>query len=941
MAQRVRPNESYVLDRLSQALEEGWIRPYFQPVQRTLTGRICGMEALARWDDPTYGLLSPAAFVPVLERRNLIWRMDLKIVSQVAHLLGTLLAEDRPVVPVSVNLSRIDFHACDMLEKIDGVLQREGVPRVLLNIELTESALADDEVILRESARFRKRGYELWLDDFGSGYSSLNTLKDTHFDVLKIDMEFLREFDSMPQSRVIISSIVNMAKYLHIGTLCEGVETEEQRNFLLSVGCEQLQGYLISKPRPLEGVIHDLQSGSIELETSNVLGYYTRIGKVNTLAANPLQLEDAYDPLSIGHSGSLCIIELQQGDAHVLFESQVFANLLAMMGVMDKESLENLLNDPDDRVGREALNIMRTSARTDLVETAQLVVGEREYAFSIRHIVSQQRSSAFAVSASDITDTARLKGPIRTRTVTNYLMLLFEQIDIFDLDSDTATYIYRSTSNFPHHFKGRTPQAVLRDIGARFVHPLDKERFGDFTDLSTIDGRLDRAKGRHLSDAFRILERETGRYAWKTFTFAPAHNVGHRFLVFTARPTNQEVVSHVSKPGELVSSRLLWDTLVRDAPLGLFWKDAERRFIGASQEFLDFYGFESEDAVVGKTDEDMGWHPDPGPFERDEEAIITRGARTRNVAGTCMVNGEVHHIRASKMPLISNGTIKGLVGYFIDLDSDTLKLSGERSLLLGARGSTKLTGAAAAYQDAWRHDQIPFALIVMSIDSVADFNLTFGPVLLDHLVKKVGSCVAQVVDVHGAWDQIGRGKFCVLVQCANKEQADRVAAQLRQAVASISQVDGIQVSVRCTTGIARSQESDDLEQMERIADRRLREAISDRVVTTRGLSREDVIRRMTVLGSYFDAVRLVDPSVYKASSPNSVSSMGVSSDCFDIWGQDRCCKDCVSQRAVDTGAIQQKYMAHDGKRYLVRAFPVVVDDKSCAIEVMVQLPEGE
>ena len=243
----------YVINNVKKAVSEGWIKVFYQPVVRCDTGKgeLCGYEALARWDDPTYGLLPPFVFIETLEEYREIDKLDRCIVEQVCRDLRAELDADRPVVPVSLNFSRLDFELYDVPAFLAEMTEKYQIPSNLLDVEITESALSGQGTRLQEHmATLRKNDFSLWLDDFGSGYSSLNVLKDFHFDVLKIDMVFLRGFEDNKESRSILRSIVSLAKELGMVTLCEGVETLEQYEFLHSIGCDRAQGYYFGKPQP-------------------------------------------------------------------------------------------------------------------------------------------------------------------------------------------------------------------------------------------------------------------------------------------------------------------------------------------------------------------------------------------------------------------------------------------------------------------------------------------------------------------------------------------------------------------------------------------------------------------------------------------------------------------------------------------------------------------
>lgn len=245
--------QQYVLDNIDMAIKKRYLKVYYQPIIRVKTGKICGYEALARWDDPKEGMLSPAIFITTLEEFHMIHKVDAFVVKKVCEDLCLLRDTGEPVVPVSINLSQLDFELCDIFNVVEFNRGLHELPRNLFDIEITESALNDDSKHLQnEVQRFRQAGYRVWIDDFGSGYSSLNHLMDFEFDVLKLDLEFLRTFDRRPDSAKLLHHIVEAANELHALSLQEGVETKEHYEFLKTIGCHCAQGYYFSRPMPLE-----------------------------------------------------------------------------------------------------------------------------------------------------------------------------------------------------------------------------------------------------------------------------------------------------------------------------------------------------------------------------------------------------------------------------------------------------------------------------------------------------------------------------------------------------------------------------------------------------------------------------------------------------------------------------------------------------------------
>ncbi len=245
----------YIITQLEEAIRNGYIQVYYQPVVRAKDRSICGAEALARWIDPNYRFLSPGDFIPALEEYRLIHRLDREILEQVCRDIHAASSAGRRVIPISVNFSRLDFELTDVKGDLEELIGRYDIPPGLIHVEITESTLsADDEKLKKTVSSIKGMGIQLWLDDFGSGYSSLNVLKEYSFDMLKIDMVFLRHFKENSKAKAILSSIVNMAGSIGIDALTEGVEEEEQAAFLEEIGCGRLQGYLFGKPMPLENL---------------------------------------------------------------------------------------------------------------------------------------------------------------------------------------------------------------------------------------------------------------------------------------------------------------------------------------------------------------------------------------------------------------------------------------------------------------------------------------------------------------------------------------------------------------------------------------------------------------------------------------------------------------------------------------------------------------
>ncbi len=273
----------HVINNLDRALNEGWVQVYYQPIIRAVSGSVCDEEALSRWVDPEIGFLSPGDFIPILENSKLIYKLDLYVLDEVIKKIKLQIEKGLYVVPQSLNLSRLDFEACDIVGEICQRLDDAGIPRDKLTIEITESIVGEDfDFMKKQILRFQSLGFQVWMDDFGSGYSSLDVLQNIHFDLIKFDMRFMQSFNGNEESRIILTELINMAAGLGIDTLSEGVETQEQADFLREVGCSKLQGYYYSKPLSRDDALSRYKEHTIlHLENPKEEEYYHKLGTMN------------------------------------------------------------------------------------------------------------------------------------------------------------------------------------------------------------------------------------------------------------------------------------------------------------------------------------------------------------------------------------------------------------------------------------------------------------------------------------------------------------------------------------------------------------------------------------------------------------------------------------------------------------------------------------
>jgi EAL domain-containing protein (putative c-di-GMP-specific phosphodiesterase class I) len=237
---------------LRKAIESDQLVLHYQPKIDFKTGELVGAEALVRWEHPLKGLVPPDVFIPLAEETGLINPLTDWVLENVAMQIKLWLDQGHSLI-LAVNLSVKDLVQEDMHTKLEDLIKRNELPMNVLELEITESTLMDHpELMIQELNKIKQMGITVAVDDFGSGYSSLNYLKKLPVDVLKIDRSFISDIESDPNDSAIVAGIIALANNLGMSTVAEGVETEAQRYILQNLGCDSFQGYLVSKPIPPE-----------------------------------------------------------------------------------------------------------------------------------------------------------------------------------------------------------------------------------------------------------------------------------------------------------------------------------------------------------------------------------------------------------------------------------------------------------------------------------------------------------------------------------------------------------------------------------------------------------------------------------------------------------------------------------------------------------------
>lgn len=784
--------ENYILEHFDEALKNKWIEVYYQPVVRTITGAFCGAEALARWNDPEKGLLSPAEFIPVLEDTGRITELDLYMLEQICQDYQMVSQRGNRVLPVSFNLSRKDLLHDDIIERIEAIMARYNVPRELVNVEITESAFVEDvERIGPVLKKLHELGYQVWMDDFGSGYSSLGILKDYSFDEIKIDMSFLSKFDK--KARNIIRSVVTMAKRIGVQTLAEGVETKEQYVFLYTIGCEKIQGYYFGRPMPGDVLEQHVKDTQQTVESLALHNYYNKISAVDYQTDAPLM-----------------IIEKCKKKFHILYSNKKYTDVLRRDGIDSLQQWEAILNDPKDPMNH--FHTMFVEHKLQQIGEEQVITyprGDHYMELKGKAIASSEGHTAYQAELRYVAIHVR---PSENDRLDEYLRdtyYMYSDMALLDLDKDEVVSIKSSIAEQPI---GRYKvidgiQNVMDIYRNHFVYPADQEAYDAFYQMSTMEQRLRQNKNGIISCYFR--SKKNGEYQWGyNIAMALPQSDFRKVLLMVVHPgfDSEKLLDMLSRrkdwmhrgkikalKGKDSTADVLWANLCMNSPLMCFWKDKNRRFVGASQSFLRYYGLSSVDELIGKTDEDMHWHIANGPFHDDEVEVLTQGKSIFGARGTCIVGGKLHHILANKMPVYEEGKIVGLLGFFVDLEQ---QLADEKNYTKGRleepiTGLNNLRGLAENMnhylEEFWHHGR-KFCVMGFYIKEYEPFRRVFGDTAGNAYLKAIGQALQDVFNHMAILAYVIDGQFYVIMQYENPADMQQIQQEAVRHIESIHRV---------------------------------------------------------------------------------------------------------------------------------------------------------
>ena len=823
--------EEFIKKNYKKAIDNREIQPFYQPVIRVFSRQLCSFEALARWIDPEIGMIYPDEFIPVLEKEQAIHLLDTAILRQVCIRLRSSIINGEIPIPVSVNLSRLDFTLCDIFAVADQIVSEYHIPHEFIYFEITESVMAEEPEMLKEIVdRFRGVGYQIWMDDFGSAYSSLNALKELSFDEIKLDMRFLRPFTL--QARRITTSIIEMAKRIYLHTLIEGVETERYFDFLRNIGCEKAQGYYFGKPMPYEEALENMRAKGIGIELPQDRQYYDDLGAINVLSAVPFITRKESDAIVSArqlNSIPLALVEFAPDAFRVLYYNTAFEHTVANTDFFSLVLTQEMLNQPQpyywlsDKIIR-LVNSVKGGGEGKLLFTSY----EEYYEVQVRCMARTRDRFSALIRITNLSRGVQAENTGCLDKFASRLYDMFERIVLVNYLEDCIRPLYTSTQE--DLLSGRHGiRELTEEYAEKYIYPEDRERYLRFFDPETALTRLAEAGGVCMSGLFRSSEGH-GRFGWKEYTLLRVDDESCFLLIRNLHMNVSEFYKGKfmqADEGGPYAPASLWGNLLRSGLLRLFWKDQDRRFVGASQAFLDYYGVASLADIAGKNDEDLGWHVHADDYMSDELQVIREGEIIRYSPGLCMNKGENREILASKAPIYdTNGDIRGLIGYFIDrslLNANDRRgeETARRDCLTGLLNSRGILEEAAAFRDEYYRRGTDFVRVHVVVNDFQAFNEQYGYDFGDKILQALGQELEHAFGRTGIIGRFMGYKFVVLRQVGNKEEARALCHEIKSLSKRIRRIGGTPLTLYLATGFTLFSECLDLKEQAKNSELRL------------------------------------------------------------------------------------------------------------------------
>lgn len=779
----------YIASHFKEALRSGCITVCYEPVLRALTGKICAVEALARWHDAQHGDIPPQDFVRVLEAHDKVHLLDYFVTKVTMQNLHTRRRQKLPIVPVILNLSRRDFLVSDPVRVLNHLTEKYQVPHAYLQIEITETAFVEDEAIIAQAiSRLRQESYSVTLDNFGEGHSSLAALQRSAIDEISLDGIFFDNFTEA--TRQLLTSILLMAKTLGIHTAAEGVQTEEQADFLRRIGCEKMQGPICrTMARPLE---EGALSKPYRFETWLEQQIFHRAGLTNLVTETPTAL--------FSDDGN---------HLHILTANANYQNMLRLSHFDSLQEANKLLLELPQIIHVRLRALADATIRSHQMETELFISNGRYFYLKLHNIAGTNGFYIHRAELQFLQQGQESSTDEEYDHIVRHLMRFYHDIYLIDNQQNRIEIITASISSkrAGSHLQG-IMTAFMR-FARLHIHQDDQRRFLQYIHGLAQGNQIPLASTKF--DLFRVKV-PNGSFHWTNFSLTSFQYNDHpcqllclRDFVFEELTDRDRLINTVmasygfttlpEDPERQITDAALWRTLTQFSSRKLFWKDRDGHFCGASPAFLRYYGIQNINELIGKSDRDLGWHLSDTYMDQGEMTVLQKGEPIHNGHGRCIARGRQHAISFSKYPIYQGTEIVGLLGEFRDVEEERsyhqlqrkLYLIDEETDFYNYRG---MILASVEFADNLRLSRVNYTGAMLVIPEFASIAKLYGPSVRRAVLRRICAVIRKNMPASVVGAHTGRATFVLFLKNQSVGTMRRFIEQIRTDLTTITEVDG-------------------------------------------------------------------------------------------------------------------------------------------------------
>lgn len=800
---RVPDKRKYLLENFGRAMQEGWLEVYYQPVIRGSSGRVCGEEALVRWDDPILGVLNPAEFIPILESVNLIDRLDLYVLEQVIAKLEMFKEIGLYRVVHSVNFSQIDFFSSDIVSEVKQRLEGTSVPPSLIAVDVIESACGTrNEVVLSKLQEFHELGFQIWMDDYGNGDLAPILLQQIHFDLLKINMSLVSQLRFNKGARVVATELVRMAMGLGIEVAAEGVEAAEEVEFLSEIGCAKLQGFYFCKPVSLTELLDRYDKGiQIGFENPDEREYYSTVGHVSLYDLSFTNNEengviDYFDTLP------MAILQVNSEEISLLrcngnFRKFCYVNFTEQRGVSTY-----YFKGSEKLVGFYAMTAVRQCG----IDGKRVIVDERTKNGKMVQILIEKISenpvtgmSAVVVVILSVTDIPNSSEDLTYNYIARALAEDYIKLYFVDMENDEYT-------EFVSDGKNRDISAVAR--GLKFFDKPEEERY-------KFVYKEDRPR---FIDNFtkEQLIHDLNKYGKYTITYRTLMGGRPRYVNFKAvrvRTDNKHIIVGISDVDAQTREQEAFERIKEE-------RITFNRISALSSDFINIYSVDPNTGFyeifkINPEYKDYELEPEGKDFfgevkgnlqnivyKDDLEAFMKNFTKEHilkvieehglyTYSCRILMKGQPKHV-TMKAAIVEELDGPQLIFGIINVDEQVRKEKEYAEKVSEAEDKAvrdELTGVKNKHAYAIAEEEFSvrieagrageFAIVVCDLNGLKDVNDNFGHQVGDQFIKD-GCKIICTVFAHSPVYRIGGDEFVAIAQDSDYENLDKLLENLEK-----------------------------------------------------------------------------------------------------------------------------------------------------------------